>query len=220
MEQINIIVAGNNYLLKRGLKGLICDCKDFNLSSEAENEPELFEQLAINNTGVIILDLSSSCFKAETIAQIKLINPSAQILAFNLSQPKHVISKVLEQGATSYLMLHCDKDEIIEAIYKTARGERFLCGQIVEQLISYKNIEHPSSCPVYSTCLGINISEREMEVIKYIAEGFSNQEIADKLFLSIHTVTTHRKNIMSKLGINNTAGIVMYAVRKQLISAN
>jgi DNA-binding NarL/FixJ family response regulator len=129
---------------------------------------------------------------------------------------------VLENGVTSYLMMDCDKEEITEAIYKTAKGERFLCGQVVEVLISgnKKSDTHDNNCPLYTYCGGINISEREMEIIKCVAEGHSNQEIAEKLFISVHTVTTHRKNIMNKLGINNTAGLVMYAVREQLISPN
>ena len=220
MDKINIITAGNNFLLKRGLASLIDDCKDFNLVCETDNETGLFEQLALNSANVVILDLSTITFKAETIQQIKVINPSAQVLALNLPQPKHVISRILEQGVTSYLMLHCDKEEITEAIYKTHKGDRFLCGQIVDILISSRKSEFPVNCPLYSKCGGVNISEREMEIIKHIAEGYSNQEIANKLFLSVHTITTHRKNIMSKLGISNTAGIVMYAVREQLISAN
>ncbi len=220
MDKINITVAGNNYLFNRGLKALIEDGKDFILVSEAENEKELFEQLALNYPGVIILDLSSQAFNAESITQIKIISPSVQILAFNLPQPGSSIYKLLDLGITSYLMVHCDKNEITEAIYKTAKGERFLCGQIVNTLINCRKGERSADCPGYAFCHGVNLSEREMEIIKYIAQGYSNREIANNLFLSIHTVTTHRKNIMSKLGINNTAGIVMYAVRKQLISAN
>jgi DNA-binding CsgD family transcriptional regulator len=69
-------------------------------------------------------------------------------------------------------------------------------------------------------CEAVNISERELEIIKLIAEGYTNVEIAEKLFLSPHTVNTHRKNILQKLGINNTAAIVMYAVKTNLVSPN
>jgi|SRR6185312_9834303 len=220
MNKIKIITAGGNYLLKKGLEGLVADCKDFKLVSEATTDNELFEQLLLSKANVAILDLSTIQFKPEIIQQMKAINPSIQILALNTPQPKQVITKILEQGVTSYLMLHCDKEEVTEAIYKTAKGERFLCGQIVEALISGRKSELPVTCPVYAYCGGMNISEREIEIIRYIAEGYSNQEIADKIFLSVHTVTTHRKNIMSKLGISNTAGLVMYAIREQLISAN
>ncbi len=220
MDKISIISAGNNYLFRRGLSALINDCADFMLVSEAENETQLFEQLLLNCPGVVILDLSSPSFNAETITQVKVIAPSAQILAFNLPQPGSSIYKLLDLGITSYLMVHCDKNEITESIYKTAKGERFLCGQIVDSLINCRKADKAADCPGFALCHGVNLSEREMEIISHIARGYSNREIAENLFLSVHTVTTHRKNIMSKLGINNTAGIVMYAVRKQLISAN
>jgi len=220
MNKIKIITAGGNYLLKKGLESVIADCKDFKLVAEAGNDNELFELLLLTKAHVVVLDLSTIQFKPEIIAQVKTLNPSIQILALNAPQPKNIITKILEQGVTSYLMLHCDKEEVTEAIYKTSKGERFLCGQIVEALITGRKSEYPATCPLYTYCGGMNISEREIEIIRYIAEGYSNQEIADKIFLSVHTVTTHRKNIMSKLGISNTAGLVMYAIREQLISAN
>ena len=220
MSGIKITVAGSNYLIKKGLENLISECKDFKLISETDCETELLQSLTLHEAGVLIIDFSTIPFRPEIIQQAKIANPSVQILAFNHPQPRQVISKILDQGVTSYLMLHCDKDEITEAIYKTAKGERFLCGQVVEILISNRKTDYPVTCPLYSYCGGVNISEREIEIIRYIAEGYSNQEIADKLFLSIHTVTTHRKNIMAKLGISNTAGLVMYAIREQLISAN
>jgi DNA-binding NarL/FixJ family response regulator len=221
MNQIKIIIAGNNFLLNEGMSSLIAGCKDFKLVCDTKNETELLEALAMKKANVVVIDFSTMSCKAEIVQQMKVMNPSIQILALNAPQPRQVISGILEQGVTSYLMLHCDKEEITEALYKTAKGERFLCGQIVEALISSPGkSEFPLACPVYSSCAGVNLSEREMEVIRHIAEGYSNQEIADKLFLSVHTITTHRKNIMGKLGINNTAGLVLYAVRQQLISAN
>jgi DNA-binding NarL/FixJ family response regulator len=218
METINIIIAGGNFLIKKGLSSLIKENKDFKLISEANNEPELFEQLHLHKADIVALDLSTITPEAETLLKIKRINPSVQILAFNLPQPKSFISRILEQGVTSYLLLQCDENEITEALYKTSKGERFLCGQIVDVLLSNSKASYPANCPLSTYCGGINISEREMEIIKYIADGYSNKEIADKIFLSVHTINTHRKNIMNKLGINNTAGIVMYAVREQLMS--
>ena len=221
MTQIKIIVAGNNYLLGKGLECLIDECKDFKFLANVLNEQELISA-PIAKADVLVIDLSTISFKQELIQEIKALNPSIQILAFNSYQPKGFVTKVLEQGVTSYLMMNCDKEEITQAIYKTAKSERFLCGWVVEVILggSKKSSEYSPNCPLYSYCGGVSISERELEVIKCIAEGYSNQQIADKLFLSVHTVTTHRKNIMNKLGINNTAGIVMYAVREQLISAN
>jgi DNA-binding NarL/FixJ family response regulator len=126
-----------------------------------------------------------------------------------------IISKALSIGVTSHLLKDCDRDEIVEAIYKTSIGEKFMCGKIVTNLLD----ETAANLKDYS-CEGLNITEREMEIIKHIAEGFSNKMIADKLCLSTHTVITHRKNIMNKLGVANTAGLVLFAVRENLVSPN
>ena len=92
-----------------------------------------------------------------------------------------------------------------------------MCGKIVNSIL---NNDAKTNRNTDYSCEGMNISDREIEIITLIAEGFSNKEVADKLFLSTHTVTTHRKNIMNKLGVNNTAGLVLFAVRENLVSPN
>ena len=108
--------------------------------------------------------------------------------------------------------------EILEAVTETAQGNKFFCGQILET-IQDANLDVEDIDDVFS-CEAVIISKRECEIITLIAEGFTNQQIAEKLFLSSHTVNTHRKNIMAKLGVKNTAGIVMYAIKTNLTSPN
>ncbi len=218
MERIKIIVAGDNYLYTKGMECLIEESPSFELSATVQDEPELIDKLSNKGADVLAVDLSSIEWDADLLKRIVKYCPDIKILAFNTAQQKNKVSAILGNGVTSYLLLCCDKAEITEAINKTSKGERFLCGKVVDALISVKNPEAFDGCPLYSVCGGVNISEREMEIIRYVSEGLSNQDIADKLFLSVHTVNTHRKNIMSKLGINNTAGLVMYAVRNQLVN--
>ncbi|HSY76692.1 MAG TPA: response regulator transcription factor [Bacteroidia bacterium] len=224
MSTLNIIIASNNYLVKTGMVKLIEENDNFKLVDEVCNEEELLNKVSSNKVNVLIIDFSTIPYTTALITAIKKASPGIQVLALNAQQPRHLIANALEHGITSYLMLHCDKEEITEAICKTATGERFLCGQVVEILVSgnKKCDLDTENCPfkVSSYCGGVIVSEREIEIIRCVAEGYSNQEIAEKLFISVHTVTTHRKNIMNKLGINNTAGLVMYAVREQLVSAN
>ena len=104
----------------------------------------------------------------------------------------------------------CDKPEILEAIEDTYHGKQFYCGHVIEILAEKANDA--------SDCSGISLSEREIEVIRLISDGLTNKEIADALFLSTHTVNTHRKNIMAKLGLKNTAGIVIYAFKENIIN--
>jgi DNA-binding NarL/FixJ family response regulator len=222
MDPIKIIVAGDNYLFTKGMECLIEESPSFMLSASVQNEAELIDKVSSRHTDVLAIDVSSIEWDQDLLNRVRKYSPEIKILAFNGVQQRTAISNMLNTGITSYLLLCCDKAEITEALIKTSNGERFLCGKVVDALINVnaKNPNAADTCPLYSVCGGVNISEREMEIIRYVSEGLSNQEIADKLFLSVHTVNTHRKNIMSKLGITNTAGLVMYAVRNQLIATN
>ena len=102
---------------------------------------------------------------------------------------------------------------------ETAKGEKFFCGTILET-IQDANLDVDDIDTGSFSCEAVVISKRECEIITLIAEGFTNAQIADKLFLSAHTINTHRKNIMAKLGVKNTAGIVMYAVKTNLTTPN
>jgi DNA-binding NarL/FixJ family response regulator len=215
MKKINIIIADSNYLSRMGLSVIIKENADFNLLGEALSGTELIE-LAKNHTpDLVIIDYTSSNFSLDVVSQIIKKYPQTKILAITDLLMNGVIAKGISMGVTSHLLKECEKDEIVEAIYKTALGENFMCGKITGAIIDNKTDDSISY-----TCQGMNISEREIEIIALVAAGYSNKEIADKLFLSTHTVTTHRKNIMNKLGINNTAGMVLFAVRENLVSPN
>lgn len=215
MEKIKITIADSHFLSRKGLVVLLNENADFVLLAEALSTSDLINQSKFYKPDLIIIDYTSVNYSLEGLQQIVKKYPKAKLLAITQLQSNEIISKGLKIGITSHLLKDCDQDEIIEAIYKTSKGEKFICGKIANALLNEKS----TTIPEYS-CQGMNISDREMEIITLIAEGYSNKEVADKLFLSTHTVTTHRKNIMNKLGVNNTAGLVLFAVRENLVSPN
>lgn len=215
MPQISITIADSNFLSRKGLAVVLQENADFTLLAEALSTSDLVNQSRFYAPDLIIIDYTSANFSLQGLEQIVKKYPKARLLAITDLQSNSMISKAMKTGVTSHLLKDCDQDEIVEAIYKTAQGQQFMCGKIVTAVLEEKPVN-----AVESSCEGLNISEREMEIIKLIAEGLSNKEVADKLFLSTHTVTTHRKNIMNKLGVNNTAGLVLFAVRENLISPN
>lgn len=214
MEKIRITIADSHFLSRKGLTVVLNDNTDFIVVAEALSTSDLVNQSKFYTPDLIIIDYTSSNYSLEGLPQIVKKYPAAKLLAITQPLPANKISQALNTGVISHLLKDCDQDEIIEAIYKTVKGEKFMCGKIVTDILQ------EATTSLGSSCEGLNISEREMEIIKLVAEGYSNKEIADKLFLSTHTVTTHRKNIMNKLGVNNTAGLVLFAVRENLISPN
>ncbi len=217
MEKIKITIADSHFLSRKGLSVLLNENSDFIVLAEAISASDLVNQSRFYKPDLIIIDYTSLNFSIDSLQQIVKKYPNAKLLAITELRSNEIISKSLKTGVTSHLLKECDRDEIVEAIYKTAKGEKFMCGKIVNSIL---NNDAKTNRNTDYSCEGMNISDREIEIITLIAEGFSNKEVADKLFLSTHTVTTHRKNIMNKLGVNNTAGLVLFAVRENLVSPN
>jgi DNA-binding NarL/FixJ family response regulator len=216
VAKIKILIADNSFLIREGFRSVINSNADFKLTGEAEKPEELAVKLTQLNPDVLVIDYASLYFCLDDIAVIHQQFPHVHILAVTNPQVRSTISKAIENGVVSHLLKDCGKDEISEAIYFTSKGEKFLCGKIVDTLLKEKDISITKTSSRVS-CEGIKLSNREIEIIRLVAKGMSNKEIAEKIFLSVHTITTHRKNIMSKLGVNNTAGLVMFAVRQKLI---
>ncbi len=229
MPKIKILIADNSFLIREGFSSVISDSSDFKLVGEVDKAEDLSEKLLLSRPHVLVIDYTSEFFSIDDLKTITQKFPEVKILAVTNSQSKSVISKAIENGVISHLLKDCGRDEIIEAIYSTAKGEKFFCGKILDGVLKDKDastkfiLSKAEGLTVTDgrvSCDGIKISAREIEIIQLVAEGLSNKEIAERLFLSVHTVTTHRKNIMSKLGVNNTAGLVMFAIRQNLLGPN
>ncbi len=218
MKKIRILIADSGYLSRKGLSALLSENTSWNLVGEAENSEQLFEKVRLFRPNLVILDYSTSAFSVENIAKLLKKHSSVKVLAITPELSKAILTRAFSLGVASYLMKDCSREEIHEAIEKTVSGDKFVCGKVLDKLMS--DDREGGSVPSAVSCEGLNITAREMEIIRLIAEGCSNKEVADKLFLSTHTVTTHRKNIMNKLGVNNTAGLVLFAVRENLLNPN
>ncbi|MBN4061986.1 MAG: hypothetical protein COA57_06465 [Flavobacteriales bacterium] len=211
---IKVYIANSNFVVREGLKSLIAKLNGVEVVAEAENSKQLLSTVVDVCPDLILIDYSTPLFKIEDIRAVLNILPGVKVLAITELTEKAIIENALKSGVDGHILNCCDKQEITDAIYSITKGDRFFCGKVLD-LMKDESFERHSV-----SCAPISLSGREMEVISHIAEGFTNKEIADKLFLSTHTVMTHRKNIMNKLGVNNTAGVVIYAVKENLISPN
>jgi DNA-binding NarL/FixJ family response regulator len=129
------------------------------------------------------------------------------------------LMSALRAGVHSYIKKDCGRQEIIDAVLQTADGGKFFCGKILGAVQQASlNLERLVDDPL--SCDPVLLTERESEIIRLIAEGCSYTRIADRLGLSAHTVISHRRNIMAKLGVNSTAAVVMYAVKHGFASPN
>lgn len=219
LNKVKVIIADSNDLVRVGLRTVLNSFGGTKIVGEARDNEELLEQIKSFETSVVVIDYTSPGFDIDIIPKILQVKKDIRFLAITPEQSAQTLVNALRSGVTSYVKKDCDLSEIQNAVKETGRGNKFFCGQILETIqrasIDVNDIDFDSF-----TCEAIVLSERENEIITLIAEGLTNAQIAEQLFLSNHTINTHRKNIMSKLGVKNTAGIVMYAVKTNLVSPN
>lgn len=218
---VKVLIADKNFLSRIGLEFLVGEIKGFELvPTVCGDKHDLINQIQLSKPNLVITDFNSLGIEVDELKPILSKCPKTKFLVITEMQSKNNFNKVLQSGVTSYLLKECDKTEILEAVNSTIKGEKYLCSKIVSFLTAVKEIAPTNSFIKSLGCEGMSVTDREIDIIRGIAEGLSNKLIADKLKLSTHTVNTHRKNIMSKLGVNNTAGVVMFAVKNQLLETN
>lgn len=216
---MRLVLADSNEIVRIGLRTIFSSEKDIEIVGEARNEEELQELIKNFPTDVVMIDYTSPGFSIDVIPQLLVKFDQVKVVAITPEQSAQTLVNALRSGVRSYVKKDCDLMEIVNSVKETAQGNKFFCGQILETIhqasIDIDDIDFDSF-----NCEPIVLSERELEIITFIAEGLTNVQIAETLFLSAHTINTHRKNIMAKLGVKNTAGIVMYAVKTNLVSPN
>lgn len=220
MAIIDIYLAETNFLIREGLKSIISAIPNFRLVGEITNAKNFHKDLLQLQPQVLILDYTNPDIQFDKLAVKLSFLPQTRILALTPQHSKSLIASALNKGVFSHILYECDKQEIIDAVYSTAKAEKFFCGKIVELLLSGTNENTIEAVISNTSCDPLKLSDREVEIVRLVAEGYAAKQIADQLCLSIHTVNTHRKNIMAKLNINNTAGLVMYAIRENIIAPN
>jgi DNA-binding NarL/FixJ family response regulator len=214
-----VIIADSNQLIRTGLNAILTQYDDFQVVAEAQSDDQLIEAVRSFTPDIVLLDFAAKNFTIDVILRIHRTHARTKVVAITGEQSGMTIVSAIRAGVKSYIKKDCDIHEIVDSIRETARGGQFFCGQVLNTLRK-EAIDVNGLDIAEFNCEPVTISERELEIIKWIAEGYTNNEIAEKLFLSPHTVNTHRKNILQKLGVNNTAAIVMYAVKTQLVSPN
>jgi DNA-binding NarL/FixJ family response regulator len=200
---------------------LLRSSPNFTIVAEATNGEEAVRMAEKHKPDVAIMDISMP--KLDGIEATKMIKqslPETRIVILTVHEDEEYVYQILRAGASGYLLKNAGKKEIFEAIRSAVAGERFFSPGISKVIIDGFIRREKEQTQTNERNRGSSeqlLTKRETEVLQYIAEGLTNREIADKLFLSFRTVNTHRANIMQKLGIHDTAGLVRYAINLGLV---
>ncbi len=214
MTPINVLIADDHKIFRDGIKSLLSKEKDIHVVAEASNGNEVVEMAAKHELNLVVMDIDMGIPNGiETTAILKKSHPNINILILSMIGLHDFIIQALEAGATGYILKNAGKDELLTAIKSVANGDSYFSREVSSSLI--EQLHRPKSGK--KKLADIPLSLREIEVLKLIAQEFSNHEIAEKLFISIRTVDTHRRNLLEKLGLKNNVGLTKYAMSKGLI---
>jgi len=216
---IRLLFADQSELALIGLRSIFREVGRIELVGEARDPIQLQAMLVRDKPDVVLIDHTAKGFGPEAIRDGLQRSKRTRFVAITPDPSRMALVNALRSGVTSYIKKDCDVQEIIDAVLRTADGEKFFCGQIIEA-IERASIDVRKIIDEPLTCAPLSITPREAEIISLIAEGGSYTRIAARLNLSAHTVKTHRKKIMQKLGVNNTAALVLFAVKNGLVSPN
>ncbi|MRS02482.1 response regulator transcription factor [bacterium] len=213
MGKIRLLLADDHKMVREGLKAFFAPNDDFEVVAEAADGLEAVEKAEQLLPDVILLDLVMPNLDGiEAAIRIKAKLPDVKIVIITSSLEESQVIASIKAGAAGYLLKDSSPLEIEDAIKKVNRGETAFPSRITNIMV--KELNKPSKPPSKCTTL----TDRETEILKLIANGMSNQEIADKLFLSVWTVRTYVTGILDKLEVDNRTQATLYAIREGLVN--
>ena len=215
MQKIKIIIVDDHKMFRDGIRALLEKEKNMEVVADAKDANELISILKNTTPDIILMDIDMGETNGiDATIEVKKNYPDINILALSMHGEHNYILKMLEAGATGYILKNAGKEEMLTAILSVASGDSYFSREVSSRLIEYLN---KPKVNIKNTDKDIPLTNREIEILKLIAQEYSNSEIAEELFISIRTVDTHRRNLIEKLGVKNTAGLVRFAIRKGLV---
>lgn len=219
-EQVRIYIVEDQQIIIDGLCALLSTESSIVMTGYTQKGQEALERIPEINPDVLILDIQMPGMDGlEVLEKLMKDRPEQKVLMLTGFDETSLIRKAFALGARGYILKNIPKEGLVEAIHTVASGRRYLDDEVQEKVIGalidkdQRNIKATNS-----TDGGDVLTAREKDVLVLLARGFTSKKISEELYVSTHTVDTHRKNILSKLGVNNSAELVQYALRNGLIS--
>jgi two-component system response regulator NreC len=213
---IRVMIADDHGVVRKGVRFLLQQERDIDIVGEAEDGREAVRLAREKTPNVVIIDIAMPHLNGiEAAAQITKVSPSTNIVMLSMYSDEEFLIRALSAGAKGYLLKDQAEIDLVRAVRSVAQGKTFFSPDIAHMLLEdyMRRLQQEGIQDSYGL-----LTEREREVLQLLAEGKSNKEAAQVLNVSLHTVETHRTNFMQKLSLHNTAEIVLYAMRKKIIS--
>jgi DNA-binding NarL/FixJ family response regulator len=211
MNRIKVLLVDDHQIIIDGLKSLLKNSDEIIVVAEANNGREALRILDILEIDVILMDIDMPVMNGiNALKEIGKQSFGVKVIILSMHNEAGMIKSLIELGANGYLLKSCPQDELIGGIKKVAAGQPYFSTDVTLALLNPAGTSNPDKKNELLT-------DRENEILKLIAAGFSNKEIGDQLFISHRTVDTHRTNLMKKLNVNNIAGLISYAIKNGIV---
>jgi two-component system response regulator NreC len=216
--KIRVLLADDHAIVRAGLRMILAAEPDMSIVGETADGESALRMTEETHPDVVVMDISMPGMSGlDGVRRVKESVPDTQVVVLTMHEDQRYFFQALEAGASGYVIKGATPVELLTAIRAVRKGEAYFCPSLAKQMLNDYLRRADAGSEKEKDALG-RLSDREKEVLKYIAEGKTGREIAAILYLSPNTVERHRANIMDKLGLHNRAELIKFAIRKGLVS--
>lgn len=209
---MRILVASGNTLIRNGIQHILEQSVETVSTFSNETAAKFMAYIQREKPEILFFDKSNqSIFTHEMLKDLKAKYPKVKIVVLSSLDNSQEIVESLNMGIEAYLTYECDQEEVQKSVSSLENGEKFYCHKVLTRILE---IQQPKTAGV---CKAVQLTERETEIARYIAEGNTNKQIAEILCISPHTVHTHRKSLMKKIGVSSATEVARFAMNEGLI---
>lgn len=212
MKELSVLLVDDHQIIIDGLRSLVNSVEGLKVIGEANNGKEAIELLKILDADVVLMDIDMPVMNGlDATKAIKAKPGKTKVIILSMHCESGMVKELIGIGVDGYILKNASKEELIQSITKVADGQKYFATDVTLSLLNKEKTSNQSK-------LDIELTNREREILKLIADGFSNKEIGEQLFISHRTVDTHRTNLMKKLEINNIAGLISFAIKNGIVT--
>lgn len=216
MANVKVLLVDDHKIVRDGIKLMLESQAGIDVAGEAENGKEALSKLKNTTIDLVVMDINMPEMDGVTATKaIKENFPDVKVLALTMSNDELHIRQMIQAGASGYIMKSAGRSDLNDAILTIMEGRHYFSDEATQSIM----MDLVRGKGKSSTPEPIHITDRELEILELIVKEHTNQEIAEKLYISSRTVDAHRRNLLQKTGARNTAGLVKYAFQHNLISS-